>query len=53
MVGFEKFWISIGTIQSPRRIEILKKISDPNGIRTPVAGMRGWCPMPLDDGTIT
>ena len=27
-----------------------KKIGDPNGIRTRVAGVKGRCPRPLDDG---
>src|ERR1700728_2948471 len=28
-----------------------KFLSSPNGIRTRVATLRGWCPRPLDDGT--
>ena len=28
----------------------LKKIGVPNGIRTRVAGVKGQCPRPLDDG---
>src|SRR4051794_27893503 len=27
-----------------------EKPSSPNGIRTRVATLRGWCPRPLDDG---
>jgi hypothetical protein len=29
---------------------ITKLIGDPNGIRTRVAGVKGQCPRPLDDG---
>src|SRR5205085_543673 len=28
------------------------RCSSPNGIRTRVATLRGWCPRPLDDGTL-
>ena len=31
-------------------IEYNKKIGVPNGIRTRVAGVKGQCPRPLDDG---
>jgi hypothetical protein len=50
MAEFENFLISRDIIQPPRKIGIHKN-SDPNGIRTRVAGVRGQCPRPLDDGT--
>ena len=30
----------------------LRFCSSPNGIRTRVATLRGWCPRPLDDGAL-
>ena len=30
--------------------EIFEGSGDPNGIRTRVPTLKGWCPRPLDDG---
>lgn len=32
------------------RKSLLLQLGDPKGTRTPVAGVRGQCPRPLDDG---
>ena len=34
----------------PRRLSIGGVVSSPNGVRTRVSTLRGWCPRPLDDG---
>ncbi len=31
----------------------MKKGNGPKGIRTPVTDVRGQCPRPLDDGTVS
>src|SRR5205807_1586624 len=35
---------------STRKPLQIKRFCSPNGIRTRVATLRGWCPRPLDDG---
>ena len=37
---------------SPQVLNCPRENGDPNGIRTRVAGVKGRCPRPLDDGVI-
>src|SRR5580700_3907386 len=44
-VGHDRTLISLARLTGSRLI-----FCSPNGIRTRVATLRGWCPWPLDDG---
>src|SRR6202166_1477711 len=39
-----------GKTRTRARVRRARTASSPNGIRTRVSTLRGWCPRPLDDG---